>query len=267
MTAEGGAQRDDWDRHWDDYAAAAEQNPAQRFRRRLVFELLGLGDEPARVLDVGSGQGDFAAELLRRHPGVELLGLEVSPAGIEISRRKAPRGEFLVRDLTRAEPPPDEYRNWATHAVCSEVLEHVDRPESLLANAIPCMRPGCRVVITVPGGPMSAFDRHIGHRRHFKPAELRNVLRDAGFEVEMVAGVGFPFFNLYRLVVILRGRRLVDDVTASGGSDSRLANAVMAAFRGLLRINPPLPRGGWQIVAVARSPLPGSGEPGPDDRP
>ena len=251
---EGAAQRDDWDRHWDDYADAAEQNPAQRYRRRLVFRLLGLGGRNARVLDVGSGQGDFAAELLERHPGTEVLGLEVSPAGIEISRRKAPSAEFMVRDLTKAESPPDQWRDWATHAVCSEVLEHVDDPRSLIANSAPYMAPGCRLVVTVPGGPMSAFDRHIGHRRHFSAADLRNLLTEAGFEVEMSGGAGFPFFNLYRLVVILRGRRLVDDVTSGGGSDSRLAGAVMAAFRALLRLNLPIFRGGWQTIAVARRP-------------
>ena len=57
-------------------------------------------------------------------------------------------------------------------------------------------------VVTVPGGPMSAFDRHIGHRRHFSPDDLRAVLLAAGFQVERTTGVGFPFFNLYRLVAI-----------------------------------------------------------------
>jgi SAM-dependent methyltransferase len=250
----GAAQRDDWDRHWDDYAQAAERNPAQRYRRKLIFDLLELGGD-GRVLDVGSGQGDFAAELLQRDPGIELLGIEVSPAGIEISRRKAPTASFIVRDLMDPEPPPDEHRDWATHAVCSEVLEHVDDPGRVIANALAYMQPGCRLIVTVPGGPISAFDRHIGHRRHFSPADLRNLLRESGFEVEMSGGAGFPFFNLYRLVVILRGRRLVDDVTASdAGSESRLASAVMAAFRALFRLNLPIFRGGWQTVAVARRP-------------
>jgi SAM-dependent methyltransferase len=255
LAEQGAAQRDDWDRHWEDYAESAEQNPAQRYRRKLLFELLGLGSGSARVLDVGSGQGDFAAELIGRHPGCELLGIEVSPAGIEISRRKAPGASFLVRDLTKAEPPPEDRRDWATHAVCSEVLEHVDDPRALIANSAPYMAPGCRLVVTVPGGPMSAFDRHIGHRRHFSPTDLRNLLTEAGFEVEMSGGAGLPFFNLYRLVVILRGGRLVEDVTGSGeGSESRLANAVMAAFRALFKLNLPTFRGGWQTVAVARRP-------------
>ena len=252
----GAAQRDDWDRHWVDYAEAAEQNPAQRYRRKIVFDRLGLSDG-ARVLDVGSGQGDFAAALLKRHPGVQLLGLEVSQAGIEISKRKAPTGEFLLRDLTVAEEPPAERRQWATHAVCSEVLEHVDDPRGLLGNAAPWMAPGCRLVVTVPGGPVSAFDCHIGHRRHFTPADMRNLLGEAGFEVEMAGGAGFPFFNLYRLAVIARGRRLVDDVmTAEQATPSRLARSAMTGFEMLFRLNLPSYRGGWQTVAVARRPDP-----------
>ena len=263
MAVQGGpAQRDDWDRHWDDYAEAAEQNPAQRYRRKLVFDLLGLDTEPARVLDIGSGQGDFAADVLERNPDTELLGIEVSPAGIEIAQRKAPSANFIVRDLTTPEPPPDDRRDWATHAVCSEVLEHVDDPRALIANAAPYMAPGCRLVVTVPGGPMSAFDHHIGHRRHFSATDLCNLLRDAGFEVEMSGGAGLPFFNLYRLVVILRGGKLVDDVTAGGGSESRLANAVMAAFRALFKLNLPFMRGGWQTVALARRPSTPAGNGG-----
>jgi hypothetical protein len=142
------------------------------------------------------------------------------------------------------------------------VLEHVDDPTRVIANAAPYIAPGGRLVVTVPGGPMSAFDRHIGHRRHFSAADLRNLLTAAGFEVEMAGGAGFPFFNLYRVIVILRGRRLVDDVTTGGGSESRLAGGVMAAFRALLRINPPLLRGGWQTVALARRPPTPAGDAG-----
>ena len=78
-----------------------------------------------------------------------------------------------VRDLLRDPAPDAEWAGWATHAVCSEVLEHVDEPVVLLRNARSWLAPGCRLVVTVPGGPMSAFDRHIGHRRHFSPGGSR----------------------------------------------------------------------------------------------
>ena len=74
----------------------------------------------------------------------------------------------------------------ATHALRSEVLEHVEHPERLLRNAGSVMAPACRAVITVPGGPMIAFDRHIGHRKHYSRVRLRTLLNKAGFEVKKV---------------------------------------------------------------------------------
>jgi hypothetical protein len=99
---------------------------------------------------------------------------------------------------------------------------------------------------------MSAFDRHIGHRKHYTVDALREVLAGAGFQPEKVAGVGFPFFNLYRLVVIQRGDRLVREVAK--GSTSRLAQFTMDAFRWLFKLGIPESPWGWQLVGVARLP-------------
>src|SRR5438445_2155740 len=122
--------------------------------------------------------------------------------------------------------PESPLRGWATHAVCSEVLEHLEQPADLLRNARAYLAPGCRVIVTVPGGPMSAFDRHIGHRKHYHPEDLRQVLECAGFRIERVSGAGYPFFNLYRRVVIARGSRLIGDVS---GRPSWTARAAMVA--------------------------------------
>jgi SAM-dependent methyltransferase len=249
------AEQDDWDRHWLEYNEAAEDNPAQRFRRRAVESNLLLGRKAARVLDIGSGQGDLARLLADRYPQCEILGLEFSQTGVEISRRKVPTATFLQRDLTRDGDPPADKREWATRAICSEVLEHVDRPELLLRNAVRYCAAGCRVVVTVPGGPMSEFDRHIGHRRHYNRRSLGTLLESSGLEVDRVFTVGFPVFNLYRLVVIARGRRLMEDLsTAGSGNVSLLARLVMGVFRALLAVDVPIRRFGWQLVAVARVP-------------
>jgi SAM-dependent methyltransferase len=253
LPVNGTSSGDDWDRHWRDYAAAASQNPAERMRFDLVLRLLDLRDASARVLDVGSGHGELLASLVAAYPGIESVGLELSATGVEIATARVPRARFVQRDLVEPEAPPAELARWATHATCSEVLEHVDDPVALLRNASAYMAPGCRLVITVPGGPMSAFDRHIGHRGHFTPARLRAVLERAGFAVERVGGAGFPFFNLYRLMVVARGPRLVDDVTQGPrGAASPGALLAMRCFRVLFRLNLPAWRFGWQVVAVAR---------------
>jgi len=245
---------DDWERHWRDYTDAAEHNPAQLYRRRVACRLLerfGCSSD-ARILDIGSGQGDLAVDLRRSFPQSQIAGVELSASGVQISARKVPDAHFLQCDLLQpAEPGP--LRAWAQYAVCSEVLEHLDDPGALLANAAHYLAPGCALIVTVPGGPKSKFDLHIGHRQHYTPLLLRDLLERSGFTVELATTAGFPFFNLYRLVVILRGSSLIDDVhSKSQGWNKLLARAVMAAFRLLFVFNLTGTSLGWQTVAVAR---------------
>jgi hypothetical protein len=101
---------------------------------------------------------------------------------------------------------------------------------------------------------MSAFDRHIGHRRHFDEKSITAALKSAGFLTERVRLVGFPFFNLYRLTVILRGKKLIDDVKV-GTTHKRpnpLAVLVMRMFRFLFHLNVSDSPFGWQVIALAR---------------
>ena len=84
---------------------------------------------------------------------------------------------------------------------------------------------------------MSAFDHFIGHRSHY--TSIARVLDAAGFKVEAVKLAGFPFFNLYRLVIILLGKRLISNVK-SGGERSRAgtwASLAIALFRILFQFN------------------------------
>jgi len=250
-------ERDDWNLHWEQYAQAASANPAQQMRHRIIARLLQAAAVSAggalRVCDFGSGQGDLICGLSRTLPAAEFVGLELSTSGVEISRRKVPRARFEVADLFARSPEDFGLRDWATLGVCSEVLEHVDDPRALVQAMLGYLAPGGVLVVTVPGGPMSAFDRHIGHRQHFTRASIAALLAAAGCAVDRIYLAGFPFFNLYRLTVIARGRKLVTDGQARGGAvGSPLARVATAFYRGLFRFNLLDSSLGWQVVAVAR---------------
>jgi SAM-dependent methyltransferase len=244
---------DDWNRHWSEYADSNALNPAQAYRRMLIFRALDLGQgtKQARLLELGSGQGELSLELKQRYPELELVGVDLSQTGTDIAQAKVADAAFFQQDLVEPMAIPDRYRGWATHAVCSEVLEHLDDPLAALRNVRSCLAPGARLVITVPAGPMSAFDRHIGHRRHFTPERLRQLLTDAGLEVCELNGAGFPFFNLYRLTVIARGRRLIED---AGGELPWSAKAAIWGFSRLFRLNKIETQRGWQLIATALEP-------------
>ena len=99
---------------------------------------------------------------------------------------------------------------------------------------------------------MSAFDRHIGHRKHYSTAELRVLLERCGFSVKIATAAGFPFFNLYRAMVILRGKALIRDVSSDPPIAVRMAGyAMIWLFRGLFAFNMTQGSRGWQIVATA----------------
>ncbi|MGD0676414.1 MAG: class I SAM-dependent methyltransferase [Polyangiaceae bacterium] len=246
---------EDWNEHWNAFAMMAARNPAQAYRRKLVFEHLALerSQGAVRLLDLGSGTGELAREVLRYRPDASVLGLDCSPSGVALATRTVPNARFIEQDFTRPLTVGDEYRGWATHAVCSEVLEHLEDPVQVLRNVGPLLGDGCRLVITVPAGPMSAFDKHIGHVRHFDTGLLERTLRLGAMNVVELSGAGFPFFNLYRLVVIARGAKLVEDATRPPKGRPPLgALAAMAAFSWLFKLNPRrATTRGWQLVAVA----------------
>lgn len=242
---------DDWESHWSEYADSASDNPAQDFRRTLISAFVERAGVPKRVLDIGSGQGDLLVSFRDRWPAAELAGLELSAEGIRRAREKVPSAHFFQIDLLTAREVPPEVEGWADVAVCSEVLEHVDDPVRLLTTAIRCIAPGGLLVVTVPGGPRTAFDRFIGHRRHFRPAALRSVLEQAGLDVQHVSGTGFPFFNLYKLLVLLRGEALVRDVSSTA-EPSRAAGLAMRCFAVLLTPRLNSARFGWQLAAQTR---------------
>ena len=247
-------EHDNWDEHWERYTEAVSRNPAQQMRHSIIVKLLQQdATADAGVLDIGSGQGDLLVRLHRVLPQAKLLGFELSASGVEISKRKLPAVKFVIADLFSPPAGLQEFKDWATAAVCSEVLEHVDSPVDFLRASRPYLREGARLVVTVPGGPMSAFDRHIGHRQHFTRESISRILGEAGFTVERVYLSGFPFFNLYRCVVIARGENLAGDVHAGRrGFSAWLARVVMAVFRVLFKLNLLNSPFGWQVVAVAR---------------
>jgi SAM-dependent methyltransferase len=149
----------------------------------------------------------------------------------------------------------EHLQGWANLVVCSEVLEHVDEPARLLRAGLRHAAPGARVVITVPAGPRTAFDRHIGHRQHFNRSGLEVVMRTSGLVDIQIEAAGMPFFNLYRLVVFARGDRLIDEMSSGGsGTESRLGKLVLRFFDVTLPLSRRRGRLGWQLVAVASVP-------------
>ena len=247
---------DDWDSHWSAYHAAVETNPAFQFRHDLVARLLTDFAPVNRFVDLGSGIGDLLYMIDQRRLADHLLGVELSETGVRLAGRKVPGARFVQHDLLEDVEIDADLRGWATHATCTEVLEHVVDPIRLLTNARHYLAPGARLIVTVPSGPMNAYERHIGHLRHYTPSTLRDLLIDAGLEVDAITRHGFPFFNLYKVLGFLRGTRLIEDIDERDGSVSKLTTLSMKLLGPGIRRSGRASRFGWQLIAVTTNPSP-----------
>ncbi|WP_435581789.1 class I SAM-dependent methyltransferase [Amycolatopsis thermoflava] len=105
----------------------------------LLGDVAGL-----RVLDAACGPGLYAEELVTR--GAAVVGVDISPRMVELSRRRVPAGEFRVHDL--AEP-----LDWLPDASVDRVLfalavEYVDDRVALLRELRRVLRPDGALVLS-----------------------------------------------------------------------------------------------------------------------
>ncbi|MBI4423983.1 MAG: class I SAM-dependent methyltransferase [Elusimicrobia bacterium] len=140
-----------------------------------------------RVLDVGCGEGSFAAELARR--GWEAWGVEVSPDGAALARGKG----LIVFDkpLTECGLPEghfDVVTLW--HSV-----EHLADPEGYLREVRRVLKHDGVAFLAFPNGDGLEFRVfgprwfHLDPPRHlyqFSPATMARLLEKAGLRLESV---------------------------------------------------------------------------------
>lgn len=127
-----------------------------------VVECLLVGNEafPAPVLDVGCGDGHFAAACIGRQIDA---GIDPSDTSAREAAQAGAYRQVLTASAARL-PFPDGY---FASVVSNCVLEHIPPLESALAEIARVMRPGGSLVITVPS---ERFDRSL-----FWPQALRAV--------------------------------------------------------------------------------------------
>ena len=202
-------------------------------------------------MDIGCGQGDLLRHINATHPSFSLFGFELSASGVEATKRKVPSAQVSELDLFSDSASSVLSPVGADIATCSEVLEHVPDPVEFLRKSKAALVPGGYMVATIPSGPRTGFDIQIGHLRHFTRATAKETFESAGFEVVDVRGAGFPFFNLYKLAVLMRGTKVADDFE---GKTSALFRIAMKIFGVLFRFSRVKSKFGWQITVVARNP-------------
>jgi len=171
-----------------------------------VSQLLpGDGQGVLDVLEVGCGQGGFAARLVQRF---RYVGLEPDAASSALAGQRLARagGVGEVRNGDLSVLAPDEKFD----LVCAfEVLEHIDDDEKALAEWVGRLSPGGWLVLSTPAfqrrfGPA---DEMVGHFRRYDPPVMAQLRRDAGLQDVRVQQFGGPLGYLLEAARNQVGRR------------------------------------------------------------
>jgi ubiquinone/menaquinone biosynthesis C-methylase UbiE len=174
-----------------------------RLREAFLLEQLASaggrpGDEP-RILDIGCGEGYFAAALARA--GAEVVAVDVAEEPLRRARARHP--SLDVRLVQPEAPLPFEDASfdvvWA-----GETIEHVADTSQWLSQVRRVLRSGGLLLLSTPDhGPLwrmwlalrrKAFEAHFDprsdHLRFYTRGVLEELLADFGFEDVVVAGAG-----------------------------------------------------------------------------
>lgn len=144
------------------------------------------GLSPARVVEIGCGDGALLAELSVLWPGARFDGFELSAPAIEIARaREIPRVERLEAYDGARVPVSDRTYDVA---ILSHVVEHIPDPAPVIAEAARVAR---HVLVEVPlennrsgmRPAKRAISESIGHLHAFDRSAVRGLVTGAGLRV------------------------------------------------------------------------------------
>jgi SAM-dependent methyltransferase len=165
------------------------------FRGRRVIiasalRRLGLS-ESSHIMEVGCGTGGNLA-MLREFGSV--VAFEADGKALEMALRK----NGGIADIRQGWLPDSKpFQEESFDLICLfDVLEHIDDDRQSLKLLLTCLKPGGRIILTVPAFAWlwSSHDEFLHHRRRYSRTELLKRLETTGFRVERATYFNFWLF-------------------------------------------------------------------------
>jgi len=186
-------------------------------RRRIlasVIERIARPPKKARVLEVGCGTG-HNLPMLGKYGALDACELDDCARALAAKRLGREIKSARLPDLSMFE------RDCFDLVALLDVLEHVPDDVASLKAILKRLKPGGALLLTVPANPWmwSAHDVAHHHFRRYSKRELQRVVREAGFEIQLLS-----FFNTL-LFPLVAAARIVGKLTRKDSADDSLPSA------------------------------------------
>lgn len=123
-----------------------KQKLINRFLENIYFEVERM--QPKTILDIGCGEGFVDMFLLQKNSQYQIRGIDISKKVIRRAKKRVPNLSAQQGDACNL---PFK-KNTFDLTICTEVLEHLDKPQKAIAEARRVSKKYC--LFSVPNEPI-----------------------------------------------------------------------------------------------------------------
>jgi SAM-dependent methyltransferase len=194
-----------------------------------------------RCIDLGCGTGAFTRRL--RGLGLQLSGMDISPASVDLARKIAPNVDYSVGDITATARPAESsdiilysgvLHHFSSRAARLEVLREGHRllsPGGRLFAYDPSAHSPSMWLYRDPRSPLFSSKGKTENEVLLKRSELAGELHEAGFaqvDIRGLAGISFAFVESRFASIILPLYNAYEEVLHHSPLENRLGTFLVS---------------------------------------
>ncbi len=157
------------------------------------------GKLPARILEVGCGEGFVLSRLAKLFPQAEIVGVDIDDQALTKAKELCPQAKLLNGDVQQLSFADNQF----DLVVCLEVLEHLPEPTKALQEIVRVSRGD--ILISVPWEPwfswgnflrgrwLKTWGRHPEHINYWTKKDFNQWLAKAQLPVRIQRFYSFPW--------------------------------------------------------------------------